>query len=59
VIVEEIFGIPGLGSLLVNSVSARDYTVVQALTLLFGLAVPVASLVTDLVYAYLDPRVRL
>jgi len=59
VIVEQIFAIPGLGSLLVQSVGSRDYPVVQALTLLFGLAVPVASLITDLVYAALDPRVRL
>jgi peptide/nickel transport system permease protein len=59
VIVEQIFSIPGLGSLLVSSVNGRDYPVVQALTLLFGLAVPVASLMTDLAYAALDPRVRL
>jgi peptide/nickel transport system permease protein len=59
VIVEQIFSIPGLGSLLVLAVDARDIPVVQALALLFGLAVPVASLLTDLVYASLDPRVRL
>ncbi|ADB53496.1 ABC transporter permease [Conexibacter woesei] len=59
VIVEQIFAIPGLGSLLVTSVRFRDYPVVQALTLLFGIVVVVAGLLADLVYAYLDPRVRL
>src|SRR5262249_2518396 len=59
VIIENVFSIPGLGSLLVQSVSNRDFPVIQALTLLFGLAVVVSSLVTDIVYALLDPRVRL
>ena len=44
VVVENVFSIPGLGSLLVNSVTARDYPVVQALTLLFGFAVVLVSL---------------
>jgi peptide/nickel transport system permease protein len=59
VVVENVFAIPGLGSLLVSSVSARDFPIVQALTLLFGVAVVLVGLVADLVYAALDPRVRL
>jgi peptide/nickel transport system permease protein len=59
VVVETIFAIPGLGSLLVESVSARDFPVVSALTLLFGVAVLAVSLLTDVIYATLDPRVRL
>jgi peptide/nickel transport system permease protein len=59
VVVEQIFAIPGLGSLLVNAVAQRDYAVVQALTLLFGVIVLVASLATDIIYALIDPRVRL
>jgi peptide/nickel transport system permease protein len=59
VIVEQIFSIPGLGSLMVSAVGARDFPVVSALVLLFGAAVLIASLVTDLTYALLDPRVRL
>jgi peptide/nickel transport system permease protein len=59
VIVENVFSIPGLGSLLVNSVTTRDFPVVQALTLLFGVIVVFAGLLADLVYAWLDPRVRL
>jgi peptide/nickel transport system permease protein len=59
VVVEQIFAIPGLGSLLVSAVDARDYPVVQGLTLIFALAVILANLSADLMYAILDPRVRL
>jgi ABC-type dipeptide/oligopeptide/nickel transport system permease component len=59
VVIETVFRIPGLGSLLVEASLRRDYTLVTALTLVAGVAVVVISLVTDLVYAYLDPRVRL
>ena len=59
VVVENVFSIPGLGSLLVGSVTARDFPVVQALTLLFGSTVVLVSLLTDVVYAAIDPRVRL
>jgi peptide/nickel transport system permease protein len=58
-VVENVFSIPGLGSLLVTSVTARDFPVVQALTLLFGVTVVFVSLLTDMVYAAIDPRVRL
>jgi len=59
VLIEQIFAIPGLGSLLVRAVKARDFPVIQSLTLLFGVAMVVSSLLADLVYAALDPRVRL
>ncbi len=59
VIIENVFSIPGLGTLLVSAVDQRDFPIVQALTLVFGLAVVLASLLTDLFYAGLDPRVRL
>jgi peptide/nickel transport system permease protein len=59
VVVEQIFAIPGLGSLLVSAVSQRDFPVVRALVLLSGIAVLVVSLITDVAYATLDPRVRL
>jgi peptide/nickel transport system permease protein len=59
VVVEVIFSIPGLGSLLVSAVGARDFPVVQALALLFAVVVLLVSLLTDLAYAVLDPRVRL
>ncbi|HVQ57360.1 MAG TPA: ABC transporter permease [Solirubrobacterales bacterium] len=59
VIIENVFALPGLGSELVSSVVNRDYPTVQALALLFGVAVVAINLATDLLYAALDPRVRL
>lgn len=56
VIVENVFSLPGLGSLLVNSVSTRDYPVVQAVALLFAVFVLAVNLLTDIVHAALDPR---
>jgi peptide/nickel transport system permease protein len=59
VVVENVFSIPGLGSLMVSSIIARDYPVVIALTLVFGVAVVFVNLLVDLSYAVLDPRIRL
>ena len=59
VVIEQVFQIPGLGSLLVDSVQKRDYQMVQALALLAGAAVVLASLTADIIQAFLDPRVRL
>jgi ABC-type dipeptide/oligopeptide/nickel transport system permease component len=59
VVIETVFQIPGLGSLLVESTLRRDYTLVTALTFIAGTAVVFMSLVADLIYALLDPRVRL
>lgn len=57
VVVETIFTIPGIGSLAVTAVYARDYPMVQGITLMFGLSVILINLITDYVYAVLDPRV--
>lgn len=57
-VVENVFAIPGLGTLLLQSVLTRDFPIVQALTVVFGILVVVVYLVTDLVYGALDPRVR-
>lgn len=59
VVVEAVFQIPGLGSLLLQSVQRRDYELVQALALLAGTAVVLIALATDLLQAAVDPRVRL
>jgi peptide/nickel transport system permease protein len=58
VIAETLFGIPGLGRLLVDSIFARDYPVVQGVLLFVVLAVVLTSLVVDLTYGLLDPRIR-
>jgi len=58
-ILEQVFQIPGVGSLLFNAVEKRDYQLVQTVALLAGAAVVFASLLADIVQAFLDPRVRL
>ena len=57
VLVENVFALPGLGTLLVSSVADRDYPVVQGVTLLFAVLIVVINLLTDVVQAALDPRV--
>jgi peptide/nickel transport system permease protein len=59
VIVERVFSLPGAGALLVDSIGARDYPVVQSMTLIFAALVILVNLLTDLIYTFLDPRVRL
>jgi peptide/nickel transport system permease protein len=59
VVVESVFQLPGLGALLVQSVLARDYPVIQALVFVFGVMVIVINLLSDLTYSTIDPRVRL
>jgi peptide/nickel transport system permease protein len=58
VVTESIFDIPGVGQLIVFAVTSKDYTVVQGTLLLLVAAFVVINLITDLVYAVLDPRVR-
>jgi peptide/nickel transport system permease protein len=58
VVVEAVFAIPGLGHLLVSSIFARDYPLVQGLTVTFAVLVVAIGLLTDLSYALIDPRVR-
>jgi peptide/nickel transport system permease protein len=58
-VIESVFAIPGIGSLLVNAVTTRDFPVVQALALVFGSCVVFVSLMADLLYVVIDPRVRL
>lgn len=57
-IVEQIFGINGMGKHFVLSVGNRDYQVITGLTLLFGLILVFANLMVDITYAWLDPRIR-
>jgi peptide/nickel transport system permease protein len=57
VIIENVFAVPGLGQLLTSSIFTRDLSVVQGITLIFALFVVSISLLTDIAYAALDPRV--
>ncbi|MFN8636985.1 MAG: ABC transporter permease [Chloroflexota bacterium] len=58
VVTETIFAIPGMGRLIVESISFRDFPVVQAAVLMLALSVLVANLLTDITYGFLDPRIR-
>jgi peptide/nickel transport system permease protein len=59
VVIETVFSLPGLGSWMVESIMARDYMVVQTLTLTFAFGAMFINLATDLIYPLLDPRVRM
>lgn len=59
VLTETTFSWPGLGSYLVARINFRDYTAIQGTVVVFGLLVSIVSLAVDLLYAYLDPRIRL
>lgn len=58
VIVEVIFGLPGIGRLMISSLNNRDYFVVQAVILLTSSAVLIANLAVDVLYVIIDPRIR-
>ncbi len=57
-IVEFIFGIPGIGRYYVTAVTGRDYSVVMGITVLLSVIIVFANLVVDILYGYLDPRIR-
>ena len=57
-LVEAVFAWPGIGQLLLASLLSRDYPVLLGIFLLVSVAVVAANLVTDLAYAWLDPRIR-
>jgi ABC-type dipeptide/oligopeptide/nickel transport system permease component len=57
-VTELIFGIPGMGKYFVTSITNRDYPVIMGTILLYAVFLVVANLVVDIVYAYLDPRIR-
>ena len=58
VIIEQIFGLPGIGKYIYDSISTRDYPVVQGVTLVMATIFVLVSMVTDVMYAVLDPRLR-
>jgi oligopeptide transport system permease protein len=57
-VIEQIFGIPGMGRYFVKSIGARDYSVIQGLTLIYAALLVGANLLVDISYAWLDPRIR-
>jgi peptide/nickel transport system permease protein len=59
IVVETVFAWPGIGQLFFNSIDRKDYQVVQAIVLVLATIVVVTNILTDLVYAYIDPRIRI
>ncbi len=57
VVIETVFAIPGMGQLLIQSITGRDYPVVQAITVISALMVILVNLLVDISYSFLDPRV--
>jgi ABC-type dipeptide/oligopeptide/nickel transport system permease component len=58
VLVEEVFARPGLGKLMVGATKQRDYTTLHSIMVVYALIIVVINLVTDIIYTYVDPRVR-
>ena len=58
VIIEQVFAMPGMGRLAVSSIFTRDFPVIQGFVLFVSLVVVAVNLVTDLAYAFLDPRIK-
>ena len=58
VVIEVVFNLPGIGSVLVNAVEAKDYPIIQATAMLFAIFVVVVNFLTDVLYGVIDPRIR-
>ncbi|MFD2729258.1 oligopeptide ABC transporter permease [Enterococcus camelliae] len=59
VMIEIIFNFPGIGNLFITSINQRDYAVITALTLIFGIATLVGTLLSDIIMSIVDPRIRI
>ncbi len=58
IIIEKIFLVPGMGTLLLDAITGRDYTLIQSTVLVYAVVVLTANLVVDVMYSWLDPRIR-
>jgi peptide/nickel transport system permease protein len=59
VIIESVFALPGMGSMMVSAILGRDYQVVQGFTLVYAVLVSIVYLLTDITYSFVDPRITL
>src|SRR5205814_2607860 len=57
-VIEQVYALPGVGQLMINSIFQRDFPVVQGVTLAFAILVVIVYLITDVIHSMLDPRVR-
>ena len=58
VVIEEVFALPGMGRLALNAIAQRDYPVVQGVVLVIAMLFVLTNIAVDVLYAYVDPRVR-
>jgi oligopeptide transport system permease protein len=57
-IIERVFNIPGMGQFYLNAIATRDYSLLMAMTMIYAFAVAFLNVVVDILYAYIDPRIR-
>lgn len=57
-VVEKVFGIAGIGSLFTTSITNRDYTLIMGITVFFGVFIVIATLIVDILYVFIDPRIK-
>jgi oligopeptide transport system permease protein len=58
IIIERVFGVPGLGELFIDSITSRDYPVIMGVTLFYAFIIVMSNLVVDIAYGFVDPRIR-
>ena len=58
-VIESLYSIPGIGAEFVTSITNRDYTMIMALTILYGAFIIIANILTDIANAMIDPRIKL
>ena len=59
VFIETIFGYPGMGQLFISSISSRDYSIITALILMYGILTLLGTLLSDIILSIVDPRIRI
>ncbi|MFB5677306.1 ABC transporter permease [Paenibacillus terreus] len=59
IVIERIFGIGGIGKVLVESITTRDYTMIMGVTIFYGILLMLARFITDVAYVFIDPRIKL
>ena len=57
-VIEYIFSVPGIGRAYVTSISYRDYSMIMAMTMFYAVVIVFLNLAVDVLYAYIDPRIR-
>jgi oligopeptide transport system permease protein len=58
IIIERVFGVPGMGRLFIDSITSRDYPVIMGVTLFYAFIIVISNLVVDIAYGLVDPRIR-